>query len=537
MVQHNAQELLQMNAALADANKKLQLGLQLAKDEIMALREEVEQLVAPANSSAFFIKANGDGTAYVLLGGQSLPLRVKVDAKTRLEDMCEGQVVLLNENLNIIGIPLWRPTAGTIAIVVNPHDTDDYRFIVDDGMDCERIVRLAGFVSKKDIKIGDRVLVAGDYVQEVLPRQEVQEVRLEEVPDVTYDDIGGLDEQIEQLRDAVELPYMAAQDFQYMHLKGPKGVLLYGPPGCGKTLIAKAVANSLARRIKERTGSDTTAYFLNIKGPELLNKYVGETEKSIRDVFRRARELASDENPVVIFFDEMDALFRARGSGISSDVETTTVAQLLTELDGLETLKNVIVIGASNRQDLIDPAVLRAGRLDYKIKVERPKKEGAVQIFLKYLQPDIPYDPRVVAMYGHKTVEHFARSVANAMYEKNDINAFHELTDRKGSKKTLYFSDFASGAMIENIVARAKKMAIKRKIAGGSLVLTIADLIEAVAGEYDENADLPNTAVPGDGVWSEFMDGEPIMQVKNLRRKMSKQQAKPVEDITPGQYL
>jgi proteasome-associated ATPase len=376
-------------------------------------------------------------------------------------------------------------------------------------------------------------------VLEKLPKYQVEEVVLEEVPDVSYDDIGGLDEQIGELRDGIELPYLYPDEFREHRLRPPKGVLLYGPPGCGKTLIAKAVANSLAQKLSERTGVEARSYFLNIKGPELLNKYVGETESKIREVFNKAREKANETTPVIVFFDEMDALFRVRGSGISSDVEITVVAQFLSELDGLESLENVIIIGASNRQDLIDPAVLRPGRLDIKIKVDRPGKAAARDIFSKYLVPDLPLHEDLLRHWNgdrQAAVGWLIEQACEHMYSTRDENRFLEVTYAKGDREVFYFKDFASGAMIENIVARAKKIALKRHLATQEKGLKSEDLIDAVKGEFKENEDLPNTTNPDDWARISGTKGERIVNIRTLVGSTAPR-AQPVEDIAPGQYL
>jgi proteasome-associated ATPase len=372
-----------------------------------------------------------------------------------------------------------------------------------------------------------------------MPKSSVEEVALEEVPDVSYDQIGGLGEQVQILRDAIELPYLHPEAFAEHKLHPPKGILLYGPPGCGKTLIAKAVANSLAKRIEERTGRQTTAYFLNVKGPELLNKYVGETEHKIREVFKRAREKASEDVPVVIFFDEMDSLFRMRGSGISSDMEATVVAQFLSEIDGVESLKNVIVIGASNRQDLIDPAVLRPGRLDLKVKVNRPDKQAAYEIFTKYMTPDLPLHATVRQRFGDdaaKAVDAMLRETIEKMYSTGDDNKFLEVTYAKGEREIFYFKDFSSGAMIENIVARAKKMAVKRLIDAGERGIRIDDLHAAVRDEFKENEDLPNTTNPDDWARISGRKGERIINVRTLITGISRKE-RSIENVDSGQYL
>jgi proteasome-associated ATPase len=344
---------------------------------------------------------------------------------------------------------------------------------------------------------------------------------------------------VQILRDAIELPYLHPEVFAEHKLHPPKGILLYGPPGCGKTLIAKAVANSLAKRIEERSGRQTPAYFLNVKGPELLNKYVGETEHKIREVFKRAREKASEDVPVVIFFDEMDSLFRMRGSGISSDMEATVVAQFLSEIDGVESLKNVIVIGASNRQDLIDPAVLRPGRLDLKVKVSRPDKAAAFEIFTKYFTPDLPLHATMSQRYGSdlaRAVEQMLRETIEKMYSTGDENKFLEVTYAKGEREIFYFKDFSSGAMIENIVARAKKMAVKRLIDSGERGIRVEDLHTAVRDEFKENEDLPNTTNPDDWARISGRKGERIINVRTLITGISRKE-RSIENVDSGQYL
>jgi len=376
---------------------------------------------------------------------------------------------------------------------------------------------------------------------ERLPRPEVEELILEEVPDITYSDVGGLDEQIDQIQDAVELPYLYADLFHEHQLQPPKGILLYGPPGCGKTLIAKAVANSLAKRVSEKTGdSGTRSYFLNIKGPELLNKYVGETERQIRLIFQRAREKSEEGVPVIVFFDEMDSLFRTRGSGISSDIESTIVPQLLAEIDGVESLKNVIVIGASNREDLIDPAILRPGRLDVKIKIERPDEAAARQIFGRYLTEDLPIaeDETAKTRGRSQAIDVMIDAAVDRMYSGDDENRFLEVTYQNGDKEVLFFKDFASGAMIENVVRRSKKMSIKRQISGGTRGISSSDLVDSIRQEYREHEDLPNTTNPDDWAKISGKKGERIVFVRTLLAEDDGSGGgRQIERVTTGQYL
>lgn len=524
---------------LSDAerqNEKLVAILQEAKQQIELLKEEVDKLCAPPNSYGVFERTNKDGTAEIIVDHKRM--RVNVHPSLDTSHIQEGQLVVLNEAFNVVEASGFT-SRGEIASIVDM--LGDGRAVVLGHTDDERVVTLASPLREERLKVGDNVLVdpRTQYAFEKMPRSAVEEVALEEVPDVTYERIGGLDEQVEILRDAIELPYNYPGVFKEHQLSPPKGILLYGPPGCGKTLIAKAVANSLARSIKERTGNETPAYFLNVKGPELLNKYVGETEHKIREVFKRAREKANEDVPVVIFFDEMDSLFRMRGSGISSDMEATVVAQFLSEIDGVESLKNVIVIGASNRQDLIDPAVLRPGRLDLKVKVNRPDREAAAEIFTKYLTNDLPFHLEAEERYGSdpaKIVEGMIGDTIEEMYSTNDDNKFLEVTYAKGEREIFYFKDFSSGAMIENIVARAKKKAVKRFIDHEERGIRLHDLFDAVRDEFKENEDLPNTTNADDWARISGRKGERIINVRTLITGISRKE-RTIENVDSGQYL
>ncbi len=525
---------------LSDAerqNEKLVHTLQESKQQIELLKEEVDKLCAPPNNYGIFQRANKDQTAEIVMDGRAM--RVNVHPKVDPHQFEEGQLVVLNEAFNIIE-PAGYTSRGEIASVVEL--LGDGRVIVLGHTDDERVLTLAAPLRSESIKTGDHLLFdpRTQYAFEKMPKSAVEEVMLEEIPDVTYDLIGGLGDQIEILRDSIELPYIYPDVFSEHKLAPPKGILLYGPPGCGKTLIAKAVANSLANSIEKRTGRKTAAYFLNVKGPELLNKYVGETEHKIREVFRKAREKASEDVPVVIFFDEMDSLFRMRGSGISSDMEATVVAQFLSEIDGVESLKNVIVIGASNRQDLIDPAVLRPGRLDLKVKVNRPDADSAYEIFTKYLLTDLPFHPDAEAKYGsdpEKVVDGLIKETIENMYTTSEENKFLEVTYAKGEREIFYFKDFASGAMIQNIVDRAKTKAVKRLIRSEERGIKADDLIDAVREEFKENEDLPNTTNPDDWARISGRKGERIINVRTLITGMNRNEGRSVEDIRSGQYL
>jgi proteasome-associated ATPase len=528
-----------MREQSADAerqNERLVSALHEAKQQIELLKEEVEKLCAPPNNYGIFNRPNKDGTAEIVVDGRAM--RVNVHPNVDPFQFEEGQFVVLNEAFNIVEGSGYM-ARGEIATVVD--FIADNRAIVLGHTDDERVITLAEPLRHEKLKVGDHILFDArtNYGFEKLPKSSVEEVVLEEIPDVTYENIGGLGEQIEVLRDSVELPYIYPDVFAEHQLSPPKGILLYGPPGCGKTLIAKAVANSLAKSIEQRTGKETTPYFLNVKGPELLNKYVGETEHKLREVFKKAREKASEDVPVVIFFDEMDSLFRMRGSGISSDMEATVVAQFLSEIDGVESLKNVIVIGASNRQDLIDPAVLRPGRLDLKIKVNRPDAEAAREIFSKYLTPDLPYHESAKEKYGsdsQKVVDAMIETTIQHMYETTEENKFLEVTYAKGEREIFYFKDFASGAMIENIIARSKKKAVKRFIEHRERGIKLNDIIESVNDEFKENEDLPNTTNPDDWARISGRKGERIINVRTLMTGISRKE-RSIENVSSGQYL
>ncbi len=518
-------------------NEKLVNTLQDAKQQIDMLKEEVDKLCAPPNTYGTFERANKDGTIEINVDGKMM--RVNSHPSVRVEDLMEGQLLVLNEAFNVVDACGFEPRGEVVQV---SEVLDGGRVIVLGRVDEERVVTLSAPMRREHLKAGDNLLVSPrtGFGVEKLPKSTVDQVVLEEVPDVQYSDIGGLGDQIEVLRDAIELPYLYADEFKKYDLAPPKGILLYGPPGCGKTMIGKAVANSLAQRIAELRGVEAKSYFLNVKGPELLNKYVGETEHKIREVFKNAREKAEEDVPVVIFFDEMDSLFRMRGSGISSDMEATVVAQFLSEIDGVESLRNVIVIGASNRQDLIDPAVLRPGRLDLKVKVNRPDAVGAREIFIKYLKSNLPFHEEVRRKYDgdpEKIVTGIVDEVIDSMYCESDGNKFLEVTYAKGEREIFYFKDFASGAMIRNIVDRAKKKAVKQSIRHGEPGIKAEYVLEAVREEFKENEDLPNTTNPDDWARISGRKGERIINVRTLISGISRPD-RTIETVGgSGQYL
>ena len=510
-------EINKVVEGLQQKNSDLTTLLSDAKLQLLSLRDQVEQLGAPPSGFGIFLDLYEDD-ADVLINGKKM--RVTISPEIDRSQLSSGREVVLNESLNIISIHGFE-IAGEIVKLKNLLDNNS-RAVVIGRADEERVVRIAESLSDVSIKTGDSLLLdsKSGFVYEKIPKSEVEELVLEEVPDVNYEDIGGLGAQIEQIRDAVELPFLHKDLYAEHQLKAPKGILLYGPPGCGKTLIAKAVANSLAKKVTEKTGNkDGKSYFLNIKGPELLNKYVGETERHIRLIFQRARDKASEGTPVIVFFDEMDSLFKTRGSGVSSDVENTIVPQLLSEIDGVEGLENVIVIGASNREDMIDPAILRPGRLDVKIKIQRPNAQGAVEILSKYLTSDLPINEDDLALHKgdrQATIKTMIDKAVEQMYTESDQNRFIEVTYVNGDKEILYFKDFSSGAMLENIVSRAKKAAIKEFLSNKKKGIRVEHLISACLEEFRENEDLPNSTNPDDWARISGKKGERIVFLRTL---------------------
>ncbi len=532
---------------LTERNAKLVETLREARSQLLALREEIDRLAQPPSGYGVFLAGFDDGCVDVFTSGRRM--RVAVSPAVEVPQLRRGQSVRLNEALTVVEAGTFEST-GEVCALREVLDCGQRALVVGHA-DEERVVWLADplipgpeNLDAVPLKPGDSLVVdtKAAYAYERVPKAEVEDLVLEEVPDVGYEDIGGLANQIEQIRDAVELPFLHADLFRAYELRPPKGVLLYGPPGCGKTLIAKAVANSLAKKVAQVRGdTDAKSYFLNIKGPELLNKYVGETERHIRLIFQRAREKASEGTPVIVFFDEMDSIFRTRGSGVSSDVETTIVPQLLSEIDGVEGLENVIVIGASNREDMIDPAILRPGRLDVKIKIERPDAEAAKDVFSKYLTTTLPLHADDLAEFGgdlRACIQAMIQGTVERMYAESEDNRFLEVTYANGDKEVLYFRDFNSGAMIQNIVDRAKKKAIKSVLETGQPGLRMTHLLDSIVDEFAENEDLPNTTNPDDWARISGKKGERIVYIRTLVTGKNADSGRAIDTATnTGQYL
>ena len=538
------EKLLEIKGQLAHTvaqNEKLSYTLRESREHIASLRDEVEKLTQPPSGYGVIVGKNEDSTVDILTSGRKM--RVTVHPEIDLENLERGAEVVLNESFNVVKVR----TPEVIGEVVHLKEVleDGVRAVVTGRGDDERVCELADSIRGTLLRSGDllRMDPKSNLLLERLSQPEVEHLLLEEVPDISYADIGGLDSQIEQIADAVELPFLYGELFAEYRLPAPKGILLYGPPGCGKTLIAKAVANSLAKKVSSANGGEKAkSYFINIKGPELLNKYVGETERQIRLVFQRAREKSEEGWPVIVFFDEMDSMFRTRGTGISSDMESTIVPQLLAEIDGVEGLRNVIVIGATNREDLIDPAILRPGRLDVKIRIERPDESAARQIFARYLTNELPISLSTIDQFDGSIDTAIAKMIDATvleMYRQDDENRFLEVTYQNGDRDVMYFKDFSSGAMIENIVRRAKKLAIKRLIAGGERGINLEDLRLSIRQEFKEHEDLPNTTNPDDWAKISGKKGERIVFIRTLVRDASDTNAggRAIEKTATGQYL
>jgi proteasome-associated ATPase len=541
------ERLLEVKGQLSRAvahNETLTQTLQETRAQIATLREEVAKLSKPPTAYGVIHDRNDDGTVDVVVNGRKMKVEVHPDIE--IDEIERGAEVSLNESFNVVSVRRSELVGEIVSL--KEVLADGIRVVVTARGDEERVCELSDSLRGTYLRSGDllRLDTRSHLVLEKLPQPEVDDLLLEEVPDVSYEDIGGLDDQIEMIADAVELPFLHSDLFAEYKLPAPKGILLYGPPGCGKTLIAKAVANSLAKKVAHKTGDDKgRSYFINVKGPELLNKYVGETERQIRLIFQRAREKCDEGWPVIVFFDEMDSMFRTRGTGISSDMESTIVPQLLAEIDGVEGLRNVIVIGATNREDLIDPAILRPGRLDVKIRIERPNRDAARQVFAQYLTSDIPIDADVIASLGggspDQAITAMIDQTVDAMYDDNDENRFLEVTYQNGDREVLFFKDFASGAMIENIVRRAKKLAIKRALSGEGTGVRTDDLIVSIRQEFREHEDLPNTTNPDDWARISGKKGERIIFIRTLINNEGRENpglgGRAIERTATGQYL
>ncbi len=446
---------------------------------------------------------------------------IRTQRRRSAEGFKKGEYLLLDNDLQVIEARGFELVCGCLANVQQV--LNDEKLLVKTVGDETIILTRAEPLSSVKILAGDNIEYDTEslFAYSILPKHGMDQLVLEKVPDVDYADIGGLDEAIQLMREAIELPHLYPDYYREYQLVPPKGILLYGPPGCGKTLLAKAVANSLTKRIEEETGEKKESYFLNVKGPELLNKYVGETEQAIRDLFARARNQASSNTPVIIFFDEMDSMFRVRGSGISSDMESTIVPQFLAELDGLESLENVIVIGATNREDLIDPAILRPGRLDRKIRIPRPDKAAAKEIFSKYLKTELPLDPSLENDFSDASaaVAWMIDQVVEEMYGLKPENELLEITYADGTRTVLYLKDFAGGAIIEHIVNRAKLAAVKDLISTGKRGITIEHLFGALRHEYEENEELPSNTNPSEWYRIIGKGGERVVRVRSVFRR------------------
>ena len=514
---HQLREARAEAASLAAKNERLTAALTAARERIVELGAQLDAVTAPPVTLGLLTaspRARGEGRpveADVALGGR--PMRLGLHPDLDPATLRVGRLVAVNDQMLVVDS---LPAPDTGEAVTLDEVLDARRALVTTGGGTSRVLALAEGLDPAALKPGDTLVadLRADLATALVERTGVEQLVIAEAPDVSWADIGGLGPQISRIRDAIELPFTHPGLYRDYGLRAPKGVLLYGPPGCGKTLIAKAVATCLADSAGGRP-----AAFLNIKGPELLSKFVGETERQIRAIFVQARKAAAEDRPVVVFFDEMEALLRTRGTGVSSDVETMIVPQVLSEIDGVESLRNVIVIGASNREDMIDPAILRPGRLDVKIRIDRPDAEAAADILARHLRADLPLDPGELAGAGgdrEAAAAAMRRAAVDALYARTPATAVLEVVCASGARRTLHLADLVSGAMLAAVVARAKTAAIKDEIAGGPGGLSTARLLEAIAVEARQNEEITSAAGP-EG-WERLIGrrGERIRSVTRL---------------------
>jgi len=537
---HQLREARARAVSLAAKNERLVTALGTARERIAELGQQLDAVTHPpvtlglltglprtrgaAGDTGDAVDAAQPREVAVSLSGRQMLLHVHPGVDDT--ELQVGRRVAVNDQMLVVAT---LPEPGTGEAVTLEERLDDARVLVTTGAGGTRILTLSSALGRiagtgEGLKPGDTLAadLRADVATALIERTSVEQLVVAETPDVSWADIGGLGPQIEQIRDALELPFTHPELFHAYGLRAPKGLLLYGPPGCGKTLIAKAVATSLADSPSASGIKGRPPAFLNIKGPELLSKFVGETERQIRAIFDQARKAAAEDRPVVIFFDEMEALFRTRGTGVSSDVETMIVPQVLAEIDGVESLRNVVIIGASNREDMIDPAILRPGRLDVKIRVNRPDAAAAEEILARHLTADLPLDPTELTAHGgdrEATAASLRRIVIEALYARNDATAVLEITEAHAvsgtSTRVLHLADLTSGAMLAAIVSRAKTASIKDELAGGAGGLNAARLRSAVKTEARQNEEITGATTP-EG-WARLI-GTRTSQIRNVRR-------------------
>ena len=540
---HQLREARAQAVSLAAKNERLVTALGTARERIAELGQQLDAVTHPPVTLGLLTGlprtrgAVGDTGGAADAAGAAQPREIAVSLSGRQmllhvhpgvddTELQIGRLVAVNDQMLVVAT---LPEPGTGEAVTLEERLDDARVLVTTGAGGTRILTLSSALGRiagtgEGLKPGDTLAadLRADVATALIERTSVEQLVVAETPDVSWADIGGLGPQIEQIRDALELPFTHPELFHAYGLRAPKGLLLYGPPGCGKTLIAKAVATSLADSPSASGIKGRPPAFLNIKGPELLSKFVGETERQIRAIFDQARKAAAEDRPVVIFFDEMEALFRTRGTGVSSDVETMIVPQVLAEIDGVESLRNVVIIGASNREDMIDPAILRPGRLDVKIRINRPDAAAAEEILARHLTADLPLDPAELTAHGgdrEATAASLRRVVIEALYARNDATAVLEITEAHAvsgtSTRVLHLADLTSGAMLAAIVSRAKTASIKDELAGGAGGLNAARLRSAVTTEAWQNEEITGATTP-EG-WARLI-GTRTSQIRNVRR-------------------
>jgi proteasome-associated ATPase len=507
--------------ALRDALEEERRDVEDAKRLLAEYEEAYQKLTSPANRTGVFLEMLEEGIALIAVGDSEFV--VSIDPKLDVQALKAGVRVKVNDAYAIIGVMPPHP-GGQVLKVSELLDKERLRVSQDPAGSIGRVVVRGHSLKKARIKVGDEVRVEPNFkvALEHFPKTETREYFYEEVPEIKWEDIGGQEEAIRLIRDTIEHPLLYPELYKKFDKKPVKGILLYGPPGCGKTLIGKATAHNLAKEYSKRVGKPVREYFMYVSGPKILNMWLGETERMVREIFETARERSKEGRLVFIFFDEAESVLRTRSSGRWLNISNTVVPQFCSELDGLVNLENVVLILTSNRPDYIDPAVLRPERIDRKIKVGRPNKEATREIFSIYLHKDIPLDPNGDPD-GPSDKEGlrqcFIDTITSFIWRSVPETEFVRVYLRNGGVETLYWRDLISGALIKSVVDRAKDSAIRRAIAEPDHPhgIRLEDLREAVRQEYRENEIFPKSDSLED--WLKLLDFEPenVAAIKPIR--------------------